>query len=150
MNSQLFISNQAFVPVFTKTNYKSQTQMPRYKSLVPVFDKATLQWRLSIPASISQTGARERKWYASRSLAEAAVKQYQNHQKEFGQSGGGKLLEASRLLEAIDCWNLLDQVHHSSPGSMRKVVLKEVKVIQDREKSIPLSELLDAYLAKLS
>ena len=84
MNSQLFISNQAFVPVFTKTNYKSQTQMPRYKSLVPVFDKATLQWRLSIPASISQTRARERRWYDSKAKALAAVKQYQTHREEFG------------------------------------------------------------------
>jgi integrase len=126
-------------------------RMPRYKPLSPVFDKSNLMWRLIIPASISQTGQRQRKWYASRQQAEAAVKQFQHHRKEFGASGGGKLLEASRLLEATDCWKLLDESGSTpaSPGEMRKIILHEVKARQERDKSISLDACFDDYLAKL-
>lgn len=115
--------------------------------LTPVQDKNRGKWRLSIPASVSQNGKRQRRWYDSVKDANAAVERFQKHRDEFGNSA--KLLDASRLLEAADCWKLLDKFGHAPPNSIRRIIVREVRARSEREKSIPLSALFDDYIAKL-
>ena len=61
------------------------------------------------------------------------------------------MLPAGRLIEAIECWEKLDQVlrGEASSGSLRKIVFREAKAIQEREKSITLSALIEDYIQKL-
>ena len=113
----------------------------------PVQDKKRGKWRLSIPASVSQNGKRQRRWYDSIKDANAAVERFQKHRDEFGHSA--KMLDPSRLLESADCWKLLDKFGTAPPGSMRRIIIREVRARSEREKSIPLAALFDDYIAKL-
>ena len=107
-------------------------------------------WRLSIPASVSITGKQVRRWFDSRKQALAEVDRLKKHQEQVGSSA--KLLDAGRIIEAADCWTALDKAFQSQPappGSLKRIVLLEIKVMEQRAKSITLAELFEDYDLKL-
>ena len=107
-------------------------------------------WRLSVPASVSLTGKQVRRWFGSRKAALAEVDRLKKNQQQVGSSA--KLLDAGRIIEAADAWNLLDKAFQSDPappGSLRRIVQQEIKVMQQRAKSISLAELFEDYDLKL-
>jgi integrase len=112
-----------------------------------------LMWRLSVPASVSITGKQVRRWFDSKTKALAEVDRLKKHQKQVGSSA--KLLDAGRIIEASDCWNELDKAFQSfqsqstPPGTLRRIVQQEIKVMQERAKSITLAELFEDYDLKL-
>jgi integrase len=100
-------------------------------------------WRLSIPATVSITGKQAKRWFDSRKQALAEVDRLRKHQQQVGSSA--KLLDAGRIIEAADAWNLLDKAFQSQsqpapPGTLRRIVQEEIKVMQQRAKSITLAE----------
>ena len=117
--------------------------------LKPVLDKKRNKWRLDLPPAVSPSGKRERHLFEHHWQALAEANRIKQTFRDFGRSV--RMLPASRLLEAIECWQKLDEVFagEASAGSLRKIVLRVVKAIQEREKSITLSALIDDYLEKL-
>ena len=89
-------------------------------------------WRLSIPATVSVTGKQAKRWFDSRKQALAEVDRLKKHQQQVGSSA--KLLDAGRIIEAADAWNLLDkafQAQPAPPGTLRRIVQQEIKVMHD-------------------
>jgi hypothetical protein len=130
--------------------HKLQNKLARYKPLNPKWDARRLMWRLSIPASVSVTGRRTKKWFDSRKQALAEVDRLKKHQQQVGSSA--KLLDAGRIIEASDCWTELDNAFQSQPappGSLKRIVLQEIKVMRQRQASITLAELFEDYDLKL-
>ena len=123
--------------------------MARLYLLKPTFDKKHNKWRLNLPAEISPSGKRERHLFKEHSEALAEANKIKKVRRDFG--GSVKMLPANRLIEAIESWDLLDEVFskEAPSGSLRRIVLPECKAIKDRQKSITLSALFDDYLAKL-
>ena len=118
--------------------------------LKPTFDRQHNKWRLNLPAVISPSGKRERHLFERHSEALAEANRIRKTLHDFGKSM--KMLPANRLIEAIDCWDLLDKSAargSASPGSLRNIVLKELRVRKERAKSCSLNSLFDAYLEKL-
>jgi hypothetical protein len=110
-------------------------------------------WRLSIPASVSITGKQVRRWFDSKTKALTEVKRLTEHQKQVGSSA--KLLDAARIIEASDCWDELDKAFQSlqsqptPPGTLKRIVQQEIKLMQQRAKSISLDQLFSSYNEKL-
>jgi site-specific recombinase XerD len=118
--------------------------------LKPVFDKKRSKWRLNIPGKISPSGHRVRHYFKQHHEALAEANKIRQVFHDYGRSI--KIPPANRLIESIECWDLLDGVApggSANIGSLRKIVLREVKAIKDREKSITLAALLDDYVNKL-
>jgi hypothetical protein len=117
--------------------------------LKPTFDKKHNKWRLNLPAAISPSGKRERHLFEKHHEALAEANKIRTTFHDFGRSI--KMLPANRLVEAIECWEKLDEVsgREAPSGSLRNIVLREIKVRKERAKSISLNGLFDAYLAKL-
>lgn len=118
--------------------------------LKPTFDAKHNKWRLNLPAAISPSGKRERHLFEKHSEALAEANRLRQTFHDFGRSM--KMLPASRLIEAIECWELLDKSaggRSVSPGSLRNIVLREIKTQKERAKSCSLNSLFDQYLAKL-
>jgi site-specific recombinase XerC len=117
--------------------------------LKPTFDHKHGKWRLNLPAVISPSGKRERHLFKKHHEALAEANRLRKTFHDFGKSM--KMLPANRLIEAIECWQQVDEAfaQEAPPGALRKIVRKEVQAIQEREKSVTLGELLDNYLAKL-
>jgi integrase len=127
--------------------------MARYKALVPVWDAQRLMWRLTIPATVSISGKQAKRWFDSRKKALAEVDRLKQHQKQVGSSA--KLLDAGRIIEASDCFTELDKIFQSlqsqptPPGTLKRIVLQEIKLMQQRAKSISVEQLFSSYDLKL-
>jgi integrase len=117
--------------------------------LKPTFHKKHNKWRLNLPAAISPSGKRERHLFEKHSEALAEANKIRTTFHDFGRSI--KMLPANRLVEAIECWDKLDEVsgREAPSGSLRNIVWREIKVRKERAKSISLNGLFDEYLAKL-
>jgi integrase len=117
--------------------------------LKPTFSKKHNKWRLNLPAAISPSGKRERHLYEKHHEALAEANKIRKIFHDFGRSIN--MLPANRLVEAIECFEKLDEAlgGDAPSGSLRRIVLRECKAIKEREKSITLSALFDDYLAKL-
>jgi integrase len=123
--------------------------MSKPYALKPVLDKKRNKWRLDLPPQVSHSGKRERHLYERHSQALAEANRIKETFRDFGRSV--RMLPANRLIEAIEAWQKLDEVFggDAASGSLRKIVLREVKAIQECEKSVTLAALLDDYIQKL-
>jgi hypothetical protein len=126
--------------------------MARYHLKPHLDTKKNGKWRLNIPAEISPTGKRQRLWFASHSQALGAANKFRQNHDQFGLSS--KMLAPNRLIEATECWALLDsattaQGRPCPAGSLREIVLAALRVGKERAKSITLAALFDDYTAKL-
>ncbi len=122
--------------------------MARYK-LKPHLDKNG-KYRISIPPQLSPSGKRQRLWFDSHSLALGAANRLRLQHDQFGYSL--RMLPPARLTEATEVWAMLDKAAASGnapSGSLRSLVLRELKTQAERRKSISLNGLFDAYLEKL-
>ena len=124
-------------------------EMSKPYRLQPVLDKKRNKWRLDLPPVVSPSGKRERHLYERHSEALAEANRIKQTFRDFGRSV--RMLPHSRLIESIECWQKLDEVlgGEASSGALRNIVSREVKAIQEREKSITFSALIDDYLEKL-
>ena len=110
-------------------------------------------WRLTIPATVSITGKQAKRWFGSRKKALAEVDRLKKHQQQVGSSA--RLLDAGRIIEASDCWTELDkdfqslQSQPTPPGTLLRIVQKEIRLMQQRAKSITLEKLFESYDLKL-
>ena len=116
--------------------------------LKPTFDRKHNKWRLSLPPAISPSGRRERHLCEKHHEALAEANKIPQTFHDFGRSI--KMLPANRLVEAIECWEKLDEVsgREAPSGSLRSIVLKELRARKERAKSISLNGLFDLYLEK--
>jgi site-specific recombinase XerC len=107
------------------------------------------KWRLNIPPAISPSGKRERHFFKHHHEALAEANKIRMVLRDYGRSI--KMLPANRLIEAIEAWDLLDELAAgvSVSGSLRRIVLAEVQKQKARQQSIILSALFDDYIAKL-
>ena len=117
--------------------------------LQPVLDKKRRKWRLDLPPQVSPSGKRERHLFTRHSEALAEANRIREIVLDYGRSA--RALPRDRRIEAIQCWEKLDEVFppKASAGSLREIVWREAKAIQEREKSITLSALLKDYREKL-
>jgi site-specific recombinase XerC len=117
--------------------------------LQPVLDKKRQKWRLDLPPAVSPSGKRERHLFEKHYEALAEANRIKQTFRDFGRSV--RMLPANRLIEAIEAWQKLDEVFagEAASGSLRKIVLREVKAIQEREKSVTLAALIEDYIQKL-
>ena len=76
--------------------------------LKPTLAKKHNKWRLNLPAQISPGGKRERHLFEKHSEALAEANKIRTTFHDFGRSI--KMLPANRLVEAIECWDKLDEV----------------------------------------
>ena len=93
---------------------------------------------------------RERHLFEKHHQALAEANRLRKTFDDFGKSM--KMLPANRLIEAIECWDLLDKSASGrsvSPGSLRNIVLREIKAQKERSRSVSLNFLFDEYLQKL-
>ncbi len=116
--------------------------------LKPTFDRKHNKWRLNLPAQISPSGRRERHLFAKHHEALAEANKLRTTFQDFGRSIN--MLPANRLVEAIECWQKLDELLGEAPsGALRRIVLQECKAIKNRQSSITVGALFDSYVEKL-
>lgn len=122
--------------------------MARPYLLKPTYSQK-LGWKLNIPASISASGKRERKYFEHHHEALAEAEKIRTVRRDYGSSFN--MLPANRHNEAVECWKLLDGFYGGEApwGSLRRIVIAEVNRRKAQAKSITLSALFDDYLAKL-
>jgi site-specific recombinase XerC len=123
--------------------------MAKPYALKPVLDHKRQKWRLDLPPQVSPSGRRERHLFKSHHEALAEANRIKGIFRDFGRSV--RMLPAGRLIESIEAWQKLDEVlgGEAVPGSLRQIVLRECKAIQEREKSVTLAQLLEDYTQKL-
>ena len=111
--------------------------------LKPTFDHKHNKWRLNLPAQISPSGKRERHLFEKHHEALAEANKIRTTFHDNGRSI--KMLPANRLVEAIECWEKLDEVsgREAPSGLLRNIVLREFKARKERAKSISLNGLFD-------
>jgi len=124
--------------------------MSKPYKLQPHFDKKRNRWHLNLPAKISPSGRRERHYFQHHHEALAEANKLRQVFHDFGRSI--KMLPANRLIESIECWDMLDTL--SSPliantGALKRIIAAEVRKQQARQQSITLAALFDDYLSKL-
>jgi hypothetical protein len=123
--------------------------MPKRYQLRPTFDRKHNKWRLNLPPQISPSGKRERHLFEKHHEALAEANKLKQVFHDFGRSI--KMLPANRLVESIECWDLLDELAAgaSASGSLKRIVVAEIQKRKARQQSITLAALFDSYLAKL-
>ena len=91
---------------------------------------------LELPAQISPSGKRERHLFKEHSEALAEANKVRQTFHDFGRII--KMLSANRLVEAIECWDPLDEPGagvSASPGSLRRIVLRERADLSGRSRT---------------
>jgi hypothetical protein len=97
--------------------------------LTPTFDHEHNRWRLNLPPQISPSGRRERRYFEKHHQALAEANKIRQVFHDFGRSI--KMLPANRLVESIECWDMLDALAgpgvSASTGALKRIVAAEVE-----------------------
>jgi hypothetical protein len=117
--------------------------------LKPHFSKRHNKWMLNLPPKISPSGKRERRFFTHHHEALAEANRIRDVFRDYGRSI--RRLPANRLIESIECWDLLAQAVgvSVSAGALRRIVIAELNKRKAGDKSITLAALFDDYVAKL-
>ena len=104
---------------------------------------------LNLPPKISPSGKRERRFFIHHHEALAEANRIRDVFRDYGRSI--RMLPANRLVESIECWDLLDAAARVSvsAGTLRRIVIAELNKRKARDKSITFAALFDDYVAKL-
>jgi integrase len=98
-------------------------------------------WYVNVPSSLSETGKRQRLFFASRELALGECERLKTRRDNFGVSLGN--LASAQIVEAADCFEQLA----AHPGvSLTEAVRGYLEVLKTRKGSIPFGELFDKFL----
>jgi integrase len=116
--------------------------MPKAVSLKVRKDPArSSPWYINVPASLSETGRRQRLFFASRDAAAGMCERLKTRRDNFGVSLGN--LTSAQIVEAADCFGEL--VDH--PGvSLSEAVRGYLEILSTRKASIPFGELFRQFL----
>lgn len=98
-------------------------------------------WYINVPASLSQTGKRQRLYFATRNLALGEAERLKSRHANFGVSLGN--LNSAQIVEAADCFEQLE----AHPGvSLSEAVRGYLEILSTRKGSIPFGELFGQFL----
>ena len=120
--------------------------MPKNSSLrpwrLPSLGNEALQWVINVPASLSPTGKRQRRFFATREQAEVECELLKTRKFNFGHSLSS--LSPARIAEAVTCYERLEQ---GAPGvSLSHAVTEFLALHHRRSSSVTVSTLCDRFL----
>src|SRR5258707_8829223 len=98
-------------------------------------------WCLSVPAHLSDTGKRKRKYFATKKLAEAEADRLAARKDNFGISLTA--MTPARIAEASEAYKLLDPLNVGLLDAVRSFI----ETHRARSASIPFAQLFDLFLA---
>jgi integrase len=100
------------------------------------------QWRVNVPAELSQTGKRQRLFFSTRKHAQAECERLKARKHNFGASL--EKLSASQVVEAAQSFESLEEYPQVSLKDAARAYLETLNA---RAKSISLAKLFEMYLA---
>ena len=120
--------------------------MPKTCSLrtrrLPSLGNETLQWVINVPASLSPTGRRQRRFFATRQQAEVECELLKTRKFNFGHSLS--TMSPERVAEASACYSRLER---ECPGiTLSHAVDAFIDLHRRRTASVPLRALFDSFL----
>src|SRR6516225_9249192 len=121
--------------------------MPRNSSLrprrLPSLGNEALQWVVNVPASLSPTGKRQRRFFATREQAEVECELLKTRKFNFGHSL--LMMSPQRIAEARACYQRLEL--ECPEATLPQAVEEFIKLHRNRTSSVPLRTLFDSVLA---
>jgi integrase len=102
-------------------------------------------WCLDIPAYLSETRNRQRKFYDTQKEAETAADIIKTRRSNFGDTLS--LLSPARITEAAEAYKLLDSIQ--SDVSLLSVIQAHLRQEKLRRKSVTLKKLFELFIAHL-
>jgi integrase len=121
--------------------------MPRNLSLrprrLPSLGNEALQWIINVPASLSPTGKRQRRFFATREQAEVECELLKTRKFNFGHSL--LMMSPQRIAEARACYQRLEL--ECPEATLPQAVEEFIKLHRNRTSSVPLRTLFDSVLA---
>lgn len=120
--------------------------MPKNSSLrprrLPSLGNEALQWVVNVPASLSPTGKRQRRFFATRQQAEVECELLKTRKFNFGHSLSS--LSPTRIAEAVTCYERLEK---GAPGvSLSHAITNFLAMHHRRNSSVTVSTLCDRFL----
>jgi integrase len=100
------------------------------------------QWRVNVPAELSETGKRQRLFFPTHKHAQAECERLKARKHNFGASL--ERLSASQIVEAAQAFELLED---HPQVSLKDAVRAYLEMLTARAKSISLAKLFELYLA---
>jgi integrase len=120
--------------------------MPKNSSLrprrLPSLGNEALQWVINVPASLSPTGKRQRRFFATREQAEVECELLKTRKINFGHSL--LMMSPERIAEARACYSRLES---ECPGvTLSHAVEEFITLHRRRTASVSLRSLFDTFL----
>jgi integrase len=120
--------------------------MPKTSSLrprrLPSLGNEALPWVINVPATLSPTGKRQRRFFATRQQAEVECELLKTRKFNFGHSLSS--LSPARIAEAVACYQRLDQ---GAPGvSLSHAVTEFLAFYRSRNLSVPAGKLFARFI----
>jgi integrase len=101
-----------------------------------------LQWIINVPASLSPTGKRQRRFFATREQAEVECELLKTRKFNFGHSLSS--LSPARIAEAVGCYERLEQ---GAPGTSLSYAVTEFLALHNRRNSsVTVSTLCERFV----
>ena len=103
--------------------------------------KGVSPWCLSVPPNLSETGERQRLFFATEREAKAAAERLKTRKANFGASLGS--LTSAQIVMAAECFDILAEF---PDADIKTAVLHYLSTLRARLKSVTFLELFDRYL----